>query len=133
MAELYYVELKDVARVWPFIKEDVERIVARFPQCTADGFLEDCLGGDVQIWIVMEGREKLCTVLTCLVEYHAWKAARVIGLAGKDMGSWIHMTPRVEAWAKDNGCKTIEIWGRKGWKRVHGGYDERITVLEKEL
>lgn len=39
----------------------------------------------------------------------------------------------IESWMKECGCEEVKIMGRRGWKRVLNGYEERSTVFVKRL
>lgn len=59
--------------------------------------------------------------------------ALVIVLAGGELEEIVRAEPQIVEFAKENGCKYVEIYGRKGWARALSGYEEQCTVLRKVL
>ena len=39
----------------------------------------------------------------------------------------------IENWAREKGCKRVQIVGREGWERVLPGFKRKAVVLEKRL
>lgn len=58
-------------------------------------------------------------------------------LAGGNMAELKAMTPSIEQWARDRGCTSAYLTGRKGWEKTwltrDGGYTPRLVVFEKAL
>ena len=53
--------------------------------------------------------------------------------AGGRMKDCFEMKPAIERWAKDNGCDVCEVYGRRGWQRVHKDYRLGAGALWKEI
>lgn len=55
--------------------------------------------------------------------------------AGEDVIHPDVVLPRIERYARDNGCFAIEVMGRRGWERVlrGEGFEHFYTGLIKEL
>ena len=84
--------------------------------------------GAAQLWC----GERSC-VVTEIIKYPRMNACR-IWLAGGDKFELVdRMLTDIEAWAKTQGCKKIEIVGRKGWRRVLPHFRQPHYVLEREL
>jgi hypothetical protein len=56
-------------------------------------------------------------------------------LVGGDLEELMRMRPRVEAWARAQGCTRLMLGGRSGWARVlePHGFSPVGVVLAKEL
>lgn len=57
----------------------------------------------------------------------------VVVLAAGKLDEIVQAEPGIADFARENGCKYVEIFGRKGWKRSLEGYTEQFTVLRKVL
>jgi hypothetical protein len=49
------------------------------------------------------------------------------------MKRWLPLIEQIEAYAKREGCMRVRIYGRKGWSRVLKNYEERFSIMDKEL
>ena len=50
------------------------------------------------------------------------------------MDNWLKpIQETIEKFAKKNGCRSIEVAGRKGWLRKLKGYKQKIYLMSKEL
>lgn len=59
--------------------------------------------------------------------------AYVIVLAAGDIADIVENEPMIAEFAREKGCKYVEIYGRRGWERALKGYKEQATVLRKVL
>ena len=85
--------------------------------------------GKMQLW----AGDKACAV-TEIIVYPSKKVLHVI-LAGGDMDQILDMQESAEAWGKAQGCSSMTIAGRQGWKRVLAdyGYEQMFVTLGKEI
>ncbi len=67
-----------------------------------------------------------------IVDYPQRATCR-IWLAGGDMEELIEAEKNVCDWAKELGCDSMEIIGRKGWERQLKDYKPTATILVKDL
>jgi hypothetical protein len=49
------------------------------------------------------------------------------------MRRWLPLLAKIEAYARDENCRCVRIFGRVGWSRVLQGYAVKNVVLDKEL
>lgn len=87
------------------------------------------LQGRMQLWPAPKG----CAV-TEIVAYPRKQVLHVF-LAGGEMQQILDMIESAVAWGKAQGCSSMTIAGRHGWRRVleKHGYAPVMTVLEKEF
>jgi hypothetical protein len=88
---------------------------------------ESIIKGEMQLWL----GDEACAV-TEIVVYPKKKVLHVFLASGK-MESIVDMLESAEKFGKENGCSSITIAGRHGWKRVLSdeGFNHSLTVLEK--
>ena len=67
-----------------------------------------------------------------IVDYPQRATCR-IWLAGGDMEELIEAEKNVCEWARELGCDSMEIIGRRGWERQLRDYKPTATVLVKDL
>lgn len=67
-----------------------------------------------------------------IVDYPQRATCR-IWLAGGDMEELIEAEKNVCDWARELGCDSMEIIGRRGWERQLRDYKPTATVLVKDL
>lgn len=87
----------------------------------------------MQLWSVNNWQAACVTRLGVLPQ---WKALTVVYLAGDGLSEWFDDLMEVlESFANDHGCKYVDVYGRRGWKKVgaHRGYREAATVMRKQL
>jgi len=91
--------------------------------------VEGVLSGHMQLW----SSEKGCAV-TEIVVYPNKKVLHVF-LAGGKLEHITDMQEDAVKWAKDKGCKGMQLNGRAGWKKAlrDTGWREQLTTLIKEF
>jgi hypothetical protein len=57
----------------------------------------------------------------------------IVACSGHNRERWLPLFSQIEKYAKDEGCRCIRIFGRKGWERVLDGYHIEHVVLEKDI
>ena len=87
------------------------------------------LNGQMQFWNGDNG----CAVTEINVYPH--KKNLHVFLAGGDMQQILDFEASAAAWGKAQGCTSMTIAGRVGWKKVLGkrGWDEKFVVLGREI
>ena len=53
--------------------------------------------------------------------------------SGHHMERWLPLRAKIEQYAKNEGCATMRLYGRKGWERVLDEYHVEHVILEKSL
>ena len=89
-------------------------------------------GGPAQLWIG-EDDEVRCGVVTCLSRVARGLVCEIWLMGGRDRRLWLHFIDIIEAAARNRGCISIELIGRKGWVRLLPEYRQSAVVLRKEL
>jgi hypothetical protein len=124
--------IRDLARmIHPMLKPATDTTRGKV---TPGQILERAEQGTMQVWLGGERRRApRVVVITELVNYPAHKGCVILLAAGREMSTWSHLIADIESWARAEGCRTIEIQGRKGWGRVFPDYRPMYQVFEKEL
>ena len=128
------VQPEDVAYIW----EEVAPLLNKVKEHTegeleTDDFLEPLTHGDMQLWIATEQSDVHAAMITEIIKYPQKKILRLISLAGKDFESIRGFQDMVESFAIKVGCAALEMWGRKGWKKLLPDWKDTYIVYTKDL
>lgn len=83
-----------------------------------------------QVWIVTDDAEVIAAGTTRLTD--EW--AEIVLTGGREHRRWARMAmERICDWARDEGKRAVRIYGRRGWKRVHGLLAIDETTFERAL
>ena len=128
------VQPEDVAYIW----EEVAPLLNTVREHTegeleTDDFLEPLTHGDMQLWIATEGSTVHGVMVTQLIPYPQKKILRIISLAGDNFEELRDFQEMIEAFAVKTGCTALEMWGRKGWKKLLPDWEDTYVVYTKDL
>lgn len=127
-AELVCVDPKRVHEFWPYAREFILSAIKRTDLSDPQDIEYDILNGDQLLWLAINAKIKaaasthlannVCTITAC---------------GGEDMNEWLPLFAQIEQYAKNEGCKSVRIYGRKGWQRVLENYHVKHVILERAL
>ncbi len=138
MAEpvLVCVDPAEVDRIWPHVRAF---IASAFEygrgDDDADIVLVELKRQTSLLWLVWEHDEKsiLSALTTKLIKTPRGLVCQITSCGGVHLDRWSALLGRVEDYAKAEGCISVRIEGRKGWKAIFPDYAERWVMLEKRL
>ena len=130
----HLLEPEDVAYVW----EEVVPLLARVAPHTEgemepDDYIEPLTHGDMQLWVVVENKHVNAALVTQIIPYPQKRILRLISLAGDNFQDIKDFLEMVEVFALKNGCTALEMWGRKGWKKLLSDWKDSYIVYTKDL
>ena len=134
MTKAHLLQPEDVAYIW----EDVAPMLARVTSHTEgelepDDFIEPLTHGEMQLWIVIEDKEIIAALITQVIPYPQKKVLRLISLAGEDFNKFKDFISMVESFAIRSECSSLEMWGRKGWKKLLPDWKDSYIVFTKDI
>ena len=134
MTKAHLLQPEDVAYIW----EDVAPMLARVTSHTEgelepDDFIEPLTHGEMQLWIVIEDKEIIAALITKVIPYPQKKVLRLISLAGEDFNKFKDFISMVESFAIRSECSSLEMWGRKGWKKLLPDWKDSYIVFTKDI
>ena len=134
MTKAHLLEPEDVAYVW----EEVVPLLARVAPHTEgemepDDYIEPLTHGDMQLWVVVENKRVNAALVTQIIPYPQKRILRLISLAGDNFQEIKDFLEMVEVFALKNGCTALEMWGRKGWKKLLSDWKDSYIVYTKDL
>ena len=130
----HLLEPEDVAYMW----ESVAPFLARVSEHTEgelepDDYIEPLTHGDMQLWIATENKEIIAVLITQIISYPQKRILRLISLAGDNFSRFKGCLDMVESFAISNHCTALEMWGRKGWKRLLPDWKDSYIVYTKDI
>lgn len=124
----------DHARVyWPHIEPLIAR-AAEYGWNTTDEVLALIEQSQAQCWLALDEGRLIGTWITKIEQSGKGRFCLVWLAAGERVNEWIPLVREyTEPWARENGCKEMQIIGRKGWVKKLPDYKWTAIVLRKEL
>jgi hypothetical protein len=136
-AELVCVDPKRVHEIWPHVAPLLRSAIARTGLSAFADIEHDILHGNALLWLAVSGDGGVSAInaaaSTSLQQTDSGKVCIITACAGADMARWLPLINHIEAYAKDEGCRCVRIFGRKGWLRVLEGYEEKHIIMDREL
>ena len=134
MTKAHLLQPEDVAYIW----EDVAPMLARVTPHTEgelepDDFIEPLTHGEMQLLIAIEHREIIAALITQIIPYPQKRVLRLISLAGEDFNKFKDFVAMVESFAINSECSSLEMWGRKGWKKLLPDWKDSYIVFTKDI
>ena len=122
----------------PYVWDQVEHLLARVTTHTegeleADDYIEPLNEGEMQLWIASEDNKVHSAMITQIVPYPQKKVLRIISLAGSEFAKIYAYLDMVESFALRTDCTALEMWGRKGWKKLLPEWKDSYIVFTKDL
>lgn len=133
MASLICVAPDRVRDIWPRVAPLLRSAVYRTKLSAWDDVANDIVSGNSLLWLCIEDERILCAGATALRKTDFGLACVIVACGGADRAKWVHLLAKIEDYAKAEGCKSVRMFGRRGWQRVLKGYGLQSVVLEKEL
>jgi len=131
------VPKEHIADVWEDIEEYVKNCAKyTYGRFTEQDILRDVLLKDQQLWISFDIETKVIVgfLITEVIEYPQTKMLMLHFTGGKDFKSWVpDGLPKIQKFARDNGCIRIESRGRSGWEKLWKGHGYTKRFVHYEL
>ena len=128
------VQPEDVAYIWEQVAPLLEKVKEHSEgEAEPDDFLEALTHGDMQLWIATEDNGLHSIMVTQIAVYPQKKVLKIISMAGSDFPKLYEFNDMVESFATKTGCSSMELWGRKGWKKLLPDWESNYIVFTKDL
>jgi hypothetical protein len=91
--------------------------------------------GDALVWLAWDGTAINAAAVTQLSAVDGARFCTVVacGARGADRDNWLPLLAGLERYARQESCKAMRIFGRRGWERLLPDYKLARVLLEKEL
>lgn len=136
-AALVCVDPKRVHAIWPHVAPQLRRAITRTGLSAFADIENEILRGNALLWLAVSSEGGAATIeaaaSTSLQQTDTGKVCVITACAGANMVRWLPLINHIEAYAKNERCSCVRIFGRKGWLRVLDRYRDTNVILEKEL
>ena len=95
--------------------------------------VHDLHSGLALLWLAWDGERIEAAAVTQLDVANGQKFCTIVACGGRGLKDWRSLISALERFARDEGCVSVRINGRRGWARVLPDYRLHSIVLEKEL
>lgn len=121
------------AEYWPYVSPLIEKALVHGWNTPEEVYaLID--ESKAQCWLAIENNRVIGTWVTRIEQADIGRFCLVWLGGGEQSNKWIPLIQEyTEPWAKENGCKEMQIVGRKGWVKRLPEYKWTAVVLRKEL
>ncbi len=113
---------------WPLAKDRIRVAIETTGLSPFSDTERQVLCGEQLLWLAWSGEieaaatthlsDNVCTIVAC---------------AGYYRERWLPLLGQIEAYARDEGCRAMRLFGRKGWERILKDYHVEHIVMEKAL
>ena len=130
------VPKEHIESIWPQIEIYAAKCAKyTYGRYTAKDMLDQLLTMDQQLWVAFNNKTKeiIGFWVTEVVEYPQTKVLVLHFVGGKDFHSWLpDGFPKLQKFARENGCSKMESYGRPGWEVMWKdyGYKKRFVFYE---
>lgn len=128
MPDLLCVPPKEVEQIWQYAGPMIRAAIERTDLGDFEYIEENVLRGNQLLWLAISDHieaaatthlsRNVCTITAC---------------SGHQRERWLPLLSEIEKYARNEGCHTMRLGGRKGWERVLNGYRVEHVILEKAL
>ena len=129
---------EEALKWWPTLSEELTRGLEKGQgESTLTDYMKKILNNHAQCWVLLKDNKIVGAGLTEVLTYSQHKTLHIIVYAGTDFEEQAQVFPTIELFAKSQGCKAIEQWGRPGWAKVLPqyvpGFKQAYVVMRKEI
>ena len=128
------VQPEDIAYVWEEVAPLLEKVKEHTEgEFETDDYLEPLTNGNMHLWIATEYSDVKAAMVTQFAIYPQKNILRIVSMAGDDFEEIRGFQDMIEAFAVRMGCSALEMWGRKGWKKLLPDWNDTYIVYTKDL
>ena len=119
--------------IWDKVKDLIGKTDDQFLQ--KEDILRHLTQGDWRLWVAIEENTAVAAMTVQFVYYPRDKVCRIVTIGGDRLYEWF--TPenqeQLESWARSEGCSHIDLFGRKGWRKVLRDFEEVEILMRKKI
>lgn len=133
-ASLSQVPQDYIDGIWPSVERLLLKSYRRMDQNIPVTLRNELRSGHRQLWVItLEDVTIIAAGVTSIVALRSGLALKIEHLGGGSMRQWLQTLKKLEAFARDCGCKKLMWEGRDGWKRLFPDYKVSAVVMTKRL
>ena len=126
---------EDAVKIWDKVGPMLQKVVDHTEgELLPEDFLDNIVNGYMHLWLSVEDTEITMVMVTQIIEYPRRKTLRIIAIAGENFKeTHSQFNDMIESFAIQAGCSGLELWGRKGWKKMLPYWESNYIVFTKNL
>lgn len=133
-SDVFLLKPEEVEDFWPLVSDLLEKAQPHSEgELATEDFYEFLKLADMQLWVAIWQKKVIAAMVTQIIPYPRKKVLRIIAIGGAEMDRWFGFLPKVEEFALNVGCDSLEAWGRKGWKKILTDWNDSYIVYTKKL
>jgi hypothetical protein len=130
--DLVFIPPHEVEEIWP-LAEDFIKAGCSYGELIPEELKKDCASGWAQLWIGWSDRCEAAAVTRIMYTPNG-PVCQYDSMSAKSLRrSNKELAPKIEQWAKSQGCIAVRIYGRRGWSRAMPDYTLKWVCMDKEL
>lgn len=132
------LDREEVIQLWSILSWHFDKVIQHGQgESTLTDYLAKILTYNAQCWGLFDDKHLVGAGLTQFLQYAQHKTLHIIAFSGENFEQQSQVFPTVEAFAKQQGCKAIEQWGRPGWAKTLPkyvpGFKQAYVVMRKDI
>jgi hypothetical protein len=131
--ELSCVDPVQVPKIWPHVAHLIRRAMERGGLGRFEDVERDVLSANAFLWLAIESGSVLAAAVTQVTQQNDHRLCVIVACGGHDWKKFGGLIAGLEAYARAEGCRRMEIAGRPGWLRRLPDYRLAKIVIRKEL
>ncbi len=131
---LVTVQPADIGGIWGEVGPLLAKALVYSDDITLGQVRERLDRGEYQLWTAQ--REGVIDAAWCtrIADYPRGKVCEIALCGGEGIERWLELTIEpIALWAKDLGCVSLRIYGRKGWSKLLPDFREVSRVIERKI
>ncbi len=125
--------ITEIDLFWPHFEPLVARACEVEGEYTAKDVYARCKAKEMQLWVSVYKGAPEAVMVSEIMAFPARKVAVIVLMAGENAKIVKRFIPTFMTWARNNGCDTVRIQGREGWKRLLPDFKQTAIVMERSL
>lgn len=131
--EAVCIDPEKIELFWPHVEPLLRSAAVKTGLALFSDIEREIFAGRSLVWIAWNGSAIEAAASTSLKNTESGLVCLIVACGGDDMARWLPLLDRIEAYAKEEGCRCVRIIGRKGWERVLSGYESKHVILDKVI
>lgn len=128
LPDLFCVDPARISEFWPHARGLIRAAIETTNLSSFEDTERQVLSGGQLLWLAIgNGIEAAATT------HLSNNVCTIVACSGHSRERWLPLFEQIENYAKNENCRCIRIFGRKGWERVLTGYRVEHVILEKAL
>jgi hypothetical protein len=130
--DLILIPPGEVDEIWPLGEKFIKAGCAA-GEASPEVLKGDCEDGFAQFWLAWSDHCEAAAVTRIVLTPNGPVCVYESMGADSLRKSNAQVAPKIEQWAKSQGCNAVRIYGRPGWSRAMPDYTLKWVCMDKEL